>query len=98
MLAVHCRDLGCEGCGFVAVGESLEQVQEAMLLHARAAHPHLTAGLTEREREQVGRAIRGHAVVAYGPGPRGTPRGHELVGRVSLPAGHRRTRERLACA
>src|SRR5512137_2408342 len=98
MLAVHCRDLGCEACGFVAVGESLEQVQEAMLRHVRAAHPQLTAGLSEREREQVGRAIRGHAVVAYGPGPRGTPPGHERVARVALPAARRGTRERLACA
>jgi predicted small metal-binding protein len=98
MLAVHCRDLGCEGCGFIAVGESMEQVQEAMFVHACVAHPHLTAGLTDHEREDVRRAIRGHALVAYGPGPRGTPQGHELVGRVSLPTGRRRTRERLACA
>jgi predicted small metal-binding protein len=79
MLAVHCRDLGCEGCGFIAVGESMEQVQEAMLAHARIDHPHLTAGLTDTEREGVRSVIRGHAVVAYGPGPRGTPKGHELI-------------------
>jgi predicted small metal-binding protein len=39
MLYVGCKDIGIEGCDFVAEGEKVRKVESKMIEHLRDAHP-----------------------------------------------------------
>ena len=79
MLVLRCRDLGCEHCDFVASGDRVRQVEDAMFVHARDVHPHLIAGLTDDEREEIGREIRRRVVVAYERAPVAQANAHDAL-------------------
>lgn len=52
MFTLSCKDLGLEGCDFVARGDSARSIKDVMFAHARDEHPELIAGITyERRRE-----------------------------------------------
>jgi predicted small metal-binding protein len=52
MYTLACKDLGMAGCDFVASGDNVRKVKDAMFAHARDEHPELIAGITaERHRE-----------------------------------------------
>jgi predicted small metal-binding protein len=47
MLRVGCKDIGIDDCDFVAEGDKVRKVEDAMIVHLRDAHPHVISGLTD---------------------------------------------------
>lgn len=48
-LCVACRDVGVEGCDFVAEDLKVRRVEEKLFDHIRSVHPELVTGLTWNE-------------------------------------------------
>jgi predicted small metal-binding protein len=73
MLHVGCKDIGIEGCDFVADGQKVRKVENAVLEHLRDVHPHIVAGLTDVQHKALEARIRSgmHGLepgVAHGSG------------------------------
>jgi predicted small metal-binding protein len=58
MLRVSCRDIGVEGCDFVAEGEKVRKVEDAMLEHLRDEHPAMVSGLTDVQHKELETRIK----------------------------------------
>ena len=58
MLHVGCKDIGVEGCDFVAKGQKIRKVENEMLEHLRDVHPHMVAGLTDVQHKELETRIR----------------------------------------
>jgi len=58
MLRVGCKDIGIEGCDFVAEGEKVRKVEDEMLEHLRDAHPHVIAGLSYVQHKELETRIK----------------------------------------
>jgi predicted small metal-binding protein len=83
MLRVGCNDIGIEGCEFVAEGEKVRKVENAMIEHLRDAHPHVVAGLTDVQYSQLETRIKsGMHSLEPGTEPAAAP--SELAGHVML--------------
>ena len=79
MLRVGCKDIGIEGCDFVADGEKVHKVEDTMLEHLRDEHPHLVTGLTNAQHQELETRIKsGMHSLEPGAPP------HELEGHVML--------------
>jgi len=58
MLRVSCRDIGIDDCDFVAEGDKVRQVENAMFDHLLDAHPHVVQGLTDVQRRDLETRIK----------------------------------------
>jgi predicted small metal-binding protein len=82
MFRVTCKDIGVDGCDFVAEGEKVHKVEDVMLEHIRDEHPHMIAGLTDLQYKELETRIKaGMHALEPGAQPHETDR-HALL-RVS---------------
>jgi len=58
MLRVSCKDIGIDGCDFVAEGEKVRKVENAMLNHLLDAHPYVVSGLTDAQHRDLEMRIK----------------------------------------
>jgi len=58
MLRVSCKDIGVEGCEFVAEGEKARHVEEMVFDHIRERHPDLIAGLDFRQYGELEQRVK----------------------------------------
>ncbi len=58
MLRVGCKDIGIDDCDFVAEGEKVRKVEDAMMVHLRDAHPHVISGLTDVQHRDLETRIK----------------------------------------
>ncbi|HOT23377.1 MAG TPA: hypothetical protein PLB30_02245 [Thermoleophilia bacterium] len=56
-----CKDLDIVECEFVASGDSLRKVKDAMFAHARDEHPELIAGITDERHRELERMMEERA-------------------------------------
>lgn len=58
MFTVSCRDLGIEGCDFVAEGRKVSKAEYEMIGHMREEHPEMIAGLTDVQHKELETRIK----------------------------------------
>jgi len=58
MVRVSCKDIGVEGCDFVAEGKKARYVEEEMFDHIRERHPELIAGLDFKQYGELEHRVR----------------------------------------
>jgi predicted small metal-binding protein len=58
MFRVGCKDIGVEGCDFVAEGEKVGKVETKMLDHILDQHPHMISGLTGEQHRELETRIK----------------------------------------
>ena len=58
MLQASCKDVGADGCDFVAEGKKDRQVRSQMIEHMRDVHPEMVAGIEYEQLEALQARIR----------------------------------------
>ena len=53
MLKLGCKDIGGEGCDFVAEGKTSEEVKKKIFEHAAEAHPDVLAKMSEKDKKKM---------------------------------------------
>jgi predicted small metal-binding protein len=74
MLRVGCKDIGIDDCEFVAEGEKVRKVEDAMILHLRDVHPHVISGLTDVQHRDLETRIKSGM---HGLPPEAAPHEHD---------------------
>ncbi|HSL95059.1 MAG TPA: hypothetical protein VLA35_03965 [Thermoleophilia bacterium] len=64
MVRAACKDIGVEGCDFVAEGEKVRQVEEKVFDHIRDRHPELIAGLDWKQHRELEQRVKAAIVHA----------------------------------
>jgi len=59
VLRVGCKDLGMEGCDFVAEDRKVRKVEEKFFDHLREQHPELITGLTVEQYRELEHKVKG---------------------------------------